>query len=362
MDKRIGKGRNSKRLVGTAERCVYIGLDVHKATIHAALRRAGMEVKTWVMPSQPAAVVALLERFGAVLAKIVYEGGPTGFGLARALRAAGLPTEVVAPGKTPRPANPGSKSDRLDCRQLAEFAEKGLLKVVAVPTETEDQDRQVVRLRAQVVKKFARVKQQIKSLLLYHGIAEPQGLANWKLRAVVALRSLEVLPGVRLSLDRLLDEFDHLRNQLKQVEREMWRLAQQERHRDRQRRLRTHPGVGWKTAMTFLTEVYRPERFAQAEELTSYVGLAPRVSQSGQTRREGRLMKAGRGKLRAMLIEASWRWTRDDLRALQTFRRLVRNTGSGQKAIVGLARRMAVNLWCMLVRGEDYRPDYVSVP
>jgi hypothetical protein len=60
--------------------------------------------------------------------------------------------------------------------------------------------------------------------------------------------------------------------------------------------------------------------------------------------------------LRSLLIEASWRWIRDDAAAAKTYRRLVRNTGSGQKAVVAMARRMAVHLWCMLCRGQEYRP------
>jgi len=330
-------------------------MDTHKKSISAALRLNGEEIDTWVMPSQPEAVIATLEPFRPALRNVVYEAGPTGFGLARALRRAGFPVDVVAPGKIPRPANPTSKSDRLDCRQLAEFAEKGLLKVVTPPSEIEDNDRQIIRLRAQLVKKQARVKQQIKSLLLYHGIPEPEGLKNWTISAISALGELELALGVRLSLDRLLQELDHLRGQLREVARAVTRLARAPRHRAREKHLRTHPGVGRATAMTFLTEVYQPERFGRSEEVTAYIGLAPRVSQSGEKRREGPLLKAGRGKLRAMLVEASWWSVGHDAAAAAVYRRLLRNTGSSQKAIIGVARRMAVNLWCMLLRGEDYR-------
>jgi len=358
MSKRTRRGADGKSLGVTARDNVYVGLDVHKATIHAAVRVNGCVIDTWVMPANAESVIKTLEPFQAALNQVVYEAGPTGFGLARGLRRRGFPIDVIAPGKTPRPATPGSKSDRLDCRRLAEFAEKGLLKVVAIPTETEDQDRQVLRLRAQVVKKLRRVKQQIKSLLLYNAIAEPEGLKNWTLASVGALREMELPAGIHLFLEELLDELDHLRNKLRRVERAIALLARQERYRDLEAHLRTHPGVGQTTAMTFLTEVYQPGRFVEPEELSCYVGLAPRVSQSGERRREGPLIKAGRGTLRALLVEAGWRWVGKDEVARAIYRRLTRNTGNSQKAIVGVARRMAVNLWCMAVRGEDYRPDY----
>ena len=355
MSKRTGKASESKSLVVTAEDLVYVGLDVHKKSVHAAWRLNGREVDTWVMAADVAAVVRSLSRFKPGLKRIVYEAGPTGYGLARALRKAGLPTEVVAPGKTPQPANRDSKSDRIDCRKLAEFAEKGLLKAVGVPTEEEEADRQTLRLRDQLTKKRRRVMQQIKSLLLQHGIPEPPGLKNWTKAGIAALSELELRPQIRLSLDCLVEELVHLTTLLERAKRAMGKLSRQAHHREQHRRVRTHPAVGPTLAMAWLTEVYQPERFQNAKALTKYVGLAPRVSQTGETRREGPLMKTGQGTLRALLVQAAWRWVAQDERAAAVFERIVGNTGKRQKAIVAMARRMAVNLWCMLVRGEDYR-------
>jgi transposase len=355
MRKVTRRAAESKSLVVTAKDSVFVGLDVHKKNVHAAVRVNGCELTTFVTPADVATVVRSLSRFKAALKRVVYEAGPTGYGLARALRKAGFPTEVIAPGKTPQPANRDSKSDRLDCRKLAEFAEKGLLKPVAVPTEEEEADRQVMRLREQLTKKRRRVMQQIKSLLLMHGIPQPEGLKHWTKTGVAALADLKVTLHLRLALDCLVEELTHLTGLRDQVRMAMKKMSRQKRHRTHERRLRTHPGIGETAALAFLTEVYQPERFEDAEALTKYVGLAPRVSQSGETRREGPLMKTGRGTLRALLVQASWKWIALDEGALEVFNRLWRNTGLKQKAIIGMARRMAVNLWCMLLRGEDYR-------
>jgi transposase len=86
-------------------------------------------------------------------------------------------------------------------------------------------------------------------------------------------------------------------------------------------------------------------------------GLAPQVRQSGQTRREGGLLKSGNARLRTVLVEAAWRWVRYDEEAASRYRRLVGNTGSGKKAIVAMARRLGVLLWRLSVRGEPYRPS-----
>ena len=355
MRKRTDRASESKRLVMTAKDSVYVGLDVHKKSVHAAWRLNGREAGTWVMSAEVRAVVGSLSRFKVALKQIVYEAGPTGYGLARALRKAGLATEVIAPGKTPQPANRDSKSDRLDCRKLAEFAEKGLLKAVAVPTEEEEADRQALRLRDQLTKKRRRVMQQIKSLLLQYGIPEPPGLKKWTKAGIAALSEIDLRSQIRQSLDTLVEELTHLAMLLERAKRAMGTLSRQARHREQQRRVRTHPAVGPTLAMAWLTEVYQPERFQSAKALTKYVGLAPRVSQTGETRREGPLMKTGQGPLRALLVQAAWRWIGKDEHAAAVFERIAGHTGSKQKAIVAMARRMAVTLWCMQVRGEDYR-------
>ena len=84
-------------------------------------------------------------------------------------------------------------------------------------------------------------------------------------------------------------------------------------------------------------------------------GLAPQVRQSGETRREGGLLKSGNGRLRTVLVEAAWRWVRYDEAAGRRYRHLVGNTGSGKKAIVGVAWRLGVLLWRLSCRGEPYR-------
>jgi transposase len=355
MSHRTWKLGNVKSVRASEGDVMTVGLDVHKASVHAALRRNGQEVATWVMPMDNKTIVASLKRFGPALKKVVYEAGPTGYGLGRALKKAGLPGEVIAPGKVPQAPNPDSKSDRLDCRKLAEEAQKGSLKAIAIPTEQEEADRQLARLRDQLIVKQRRVKQQIKSLLLQQGLPEPVGLAHWSAEGLAALKGMRLRHQLQLSLEVLVEELEHLVAWRKRVERhEAW-LMKQRRHRKSAQLLQTHPGVGVVTATAFRLEVYQPERFTSAEQLAKYVGLAPRVRQSGPKRRGGPLIKAGRGSLRALLIEASWRWVRDDVAAAKTYRRLVRNTGSGQKAIVAMARRMAVHLWCMLCRREAYR-------
>ncbi|MDD4889387.1 MAG: IS110 family transposase [Phycisphaerae bacterium] len=334
---------------------VYVGLDVHKKSIHAAVSVNGRLERHWVMPADYAKVVAKLAPLQAGLKRVVYEAGPTGFGLARALAAAGLPIDVIAPSKTPQPADQSAKSDRLDCIALCEYAPTNRLGVVAVPSERQEADRQVQRLRDQVVRKVRRVKQQIKSLLLQYSIAEPEGLANWSRQSVQALRELTLDAELRFCLDELLTELGQWQEQVGRINGRIEQLGRTDRHGAAVAVLTSHPGVGMITAMTFRTELHQAERVSDGHQVAKYFGLNPRVRQSGLTRRDGPIAKTGRGHVRAILIQAAWRWIAQDASAKAVYDRLVRNTGLPQKAIVGMARRLAIRLWRMMTTGEVYR-------
>jgi transposase len=334
----------------------HVGVDVHKTSYHVAVITdlRGL-VATWTQPANPDLLVVRLKPIGAQIAQVVYEAGPTGFALVRRLRAAGLKAEVIAPSKIPTMPGPEAKSDRLDCRKLAVFAQKALLRPVRVPDEQEEADRQVVRLREQLARKLRVAQQQIKAFLLQHGVAEPAGLTHWTAAAVDAVRQLELEAELRFCLDVMLDERRHAVEQVARATRRLEELAKADRHRETVETLRTVPGVGPITAMTFRVELHEPSRFGDGGQVARMIGLAPQVLQSGPTRREGRLLKSGNARLRTVLIEAAWRWVAGDETAKARYRRLVASTGNGKKAIVGMARRLAILLWRMSQSREPYR-------
>jgi len=335
---------------------VHVGVDVHKASSSVALfsDRRGL-IATWVQPARPEALLERLRPLREGVAQVVYEAGPTGFTLARRLRAEGFQAQVIAPSKLLAPVGPEAKSDRLDCRRLAQLAAKGLLHPVRVPTEQEEADRQVVRLREQLARELRVTQQQIKAFLLQHGAAEPAGLAHWTAAAVEALRRLDLNAELRFCLDVMLDERQHALEQVARATRRLEALARADRHCATVAALRTVPGVGPVTATTFRVELHEPGRFRDGGQVARMIGLAPQVLQSGPTRREGRLLKSGNARLRTVLVEAAWRWVAGDAAAKARYRRLVATTGNGKKAIVGMARRLAILLWRLSLSGEPYR-------
>ena len=98
-----------------------------------------------------------------------YEAGPTGFGLYRAARAAGIDCQVIAPSKTPRPSGDRNKSDRRDTDLLLRQLMAGALTPIAVPSPTFEAARDLARAREQVRLDLMRCRHRLSKLLLRHG-------------------------------------------------------------------------------------------------------------------------------------------------------------------------------------------------
>ena len=190
---------------------VFVGVDVHKRTYSVAFFCAtDGQVETWSYPADEAGLVEQLRGLGCHIEHAVYESGPTGFSLCRALREAGFNASVVAASRIPRGTAASAKSDRIDATKLATYLVRGLLRAVAVPTIEEEGYRALVRRRKRVAEARAKVKQKIKSLLLATGIAEPPSLKKWVKTAAADLAALELDPGHDRALASLIREYRFL--------------------------------------------------------------------------------------------------------------------------------------------------------
>jgi transposase len=334
---------------------LYIGIDVHKETCHIALYLNGAHAIDFITPSDNIKICQTLKKLEPAIKNIVYEAGPTGYSLARQLQQASLPVQVIAPSKTPQSSARDSKTDRIDGRKLAEYAAKGLLRPIAIPTRRQEADRQLPRLRFQFVNKLKQTKLQIKSFLLQHGISEPQGLKGWSQSAVRQLSKLQLLDPLRYTLDMFVTEYKFLTEKITDIEQQLEETFAKTIHAKKIALLRTHLGVGPVTSMMFEAELFNPKRFNSKEEVAKYIGLAPTIIQSGQSHRDGPISKTGRPQLRSTLIQAAWVWVAKDPQANQVYRRIIQNTGLKSKAITAMARRLAIHLWKMLCNNEAYR-------
>lgn len=340
---------------GYQEQPVWIGIDVHKRSYHVAILRADGKSVTFVSPPEPGILVRQLQELAVPIGGVTYEAGPTGFSLARALIAAGIQVFVAAASRIPRPVTAGAKTDRLDCLKLAAYVAKGLIKPIAIPTAEEEAQRSLLRRRHDIVDSIRRCKQRIKGFLLFLGQAEPREVEVWAVGAADALRALPVDPSARRTIESQLRELAFYQEELRDVAEQLRGLTRQKQHRKTVACLTSVPGVGPVVATTFLLELFRPERFHRAEEVSSYLGLAPMVRHSGEKSPAGRLVPVGQTRLRSLLIEAAWVWRLRDATARELYNRFLGRMGVAQKAIAALAHKLAIILWRLCLEQRPYR-------
>jgi transposase len=243
------------------------------------------------------------------------------------------------------------KTDVIDATVLARLYASGFLPEVWVPdAHTEALRRQVTR-RMQIVRQRARLKTMIQSILHAH-LVPPCPYADLlgpKGRAWLLAQPLP--PDEADAVARHLREHERLSEDLRVIEREIARdaLANPDA-----KRLMTIPGIDMVVAVGLLAAIGPVTRFEGPDKLVSYLGLNPTVHQSGEGRpRHGRISKQGRTHARNMLVEAAWQAVRGPGPLRAFYERVARRRGV-HIAAVAVARKLAVIIWHLLRKGEDY--------
>jgi transposase len=155
--------RTSVGLDVHARSVVGRGLDVHTGEVLTArLTLAHEDVIGWLR-SLPGPV------------KATYEAGPTGFGLARALEAAGIDCVVAAPSRLLRPSGARVKTDAKDALHLAQLLAVGQVTAVTVPDEETEAARDLVRARDDARGELMSTRHRVTHLLLRQGIVYSSG-------------------------------------------------------------------------------------------------------------------------------------------------------------------------------------------
>ena len=340
----------------------WMGIDAHKNSYSIALRRCDEQTVTWTGPACPSRMLDQINKLGVQIAAVAYEAGPTGFSLARKLQTAGIRVIVAAPSRIPRQVTAGAKCDRLDCIKLSEYAAKGMLRSIAIPSIEDEALRSLLRRRHRIVDQLRRCKQRIKGHLLYIGLKAPAALAHWRKDAAQAVSRLSMHESHRSVFESLFRELAFHTDELRRTERELLDAVKgRVDHHRHIRHLRTVSGVGAVVAASFALELFRPERFEKADQVASYLGLAPMVRHSGERRSSGRLRPVGQSRLRSLLIEAAWSWKSKDAHAASIYNRLLARSGIAQKAICAVARKLAIILWRLMIEQRAYRPARETV-
>ena len=294
-----------------SEPITYVGIDAHKSELQVALLAPGSsEPISWSVRNEARAVGRLrrrLERVSPGPVACCYEAGPCGYALQRQLARGRVRCEVIAPGLVPRKPGERVKTDRRDARKLAELYRAGLLTVVHAPTSAEEAVRDLCRARDDARVDLQRCRHRLGKLLLRRGLHYPG--RSWTQAHRRWVDSLPWShPAERVVVDDYLLAIDHLDARLRELDAQLFAVAESDPYREPVGWLRCFRGIDTLTAILLLAELHDAQRFPTARALMAYLGLVPGEHSSGERHRRGPITKTGNRLARRLVIEAAWHY------------------------------------------------------
>src|SRR3974390_1393559 len=331
----------------------FAGLDVSvKETSVCIVDGTGKVIREVKVASEPEALLAVLANPAYHFKRIGLEAGPLSQWLYSVLAEAGLPA-VCVETRHMRAALKAqiNKTDRNDARGMAQMMRAGLYRPVHVKTVRSQKLRMLLTHRKLLQSKAIAIENDLRATLRNFGLKV--GMAGAVKFEARIKELVENIPDLAILVEPLLIFRRTLREQFGIVHRRLLAVVRQD---EVCRRLMTVPGVGPVVALTYRSTVDVPARFRNSKAVGAVFGLTPSKYQSGEIDRTGAISKCGDEMMRVMLYEAAqsmlysrkWSWLK--AWAMQIARRR-----GIKKAIVALARRLAVVMHRIWVDGTEFR-------
>lgn len=282
-----------------------VGLDVHARSVAATAidTTTGELFRERLLPANEIVLEWLGKLPGPVA--VTYEAGPTGFGLARALSAAGIRCEVAAPSKLSRPAGDRVKTDARDALHLAKLLRNDDVVSVRIPTITQEAARDLVRAREDARGDLMRVRHRVSKLLLRHGHVYYGGKA-WTGKHHAWLHRIRFdQPGTQAAYEADLEAVEFTLARRDRLDAAITTMAADSEFTDLTRRLCCLRGISTLTGFGLAVELGDWSRFT-GSSIGAYLGLVPSEHSSGESTRRGAITKTGNSHARRLLIEAAW--------------------------------------------------------
>src|SRR3954452_3114305 len=342
--------RPTRRLEVSAVTRRCIGLDVHRDFAQVAIWQDGL-VRQAGQIAMTAEALAVFADSLAPSDEVALEATGNTHAIVRALQGRVARVVVGNPQKTRAIAEAKVKTDKVDAEILAQLLAADYLPAVWVADEDTQARRRQVARRAHVVRQRTRLKNQVQAILHRNLIPRCPAADLFGIKGRRWLAEQELPADERQAVLALLRQLDFHGHELRLIDAELARIALGCQDT---KRLMTIPGVDVTVAMSITAAVGTFSRFDAPNKLVRYLGLNPRVKQSGeQPAAHGRIAKQGRAHARGMLVEAAWVAVKTP-GPLRAFFERVRARRGMQIAVVATARKLAVLCWHMITRGQDY--------
>lgn len=246
------------------------------------------------------------------------------------------------------------KTDREDSHNVCDLLLSGRLPIAYAPPAHVWELRDWTRQRNSLSRCHSRCLHRVKSLMNLNNRPGPAGLtADGLARYLRGQGKLLPERHVRI-LWQAHDQLSLFERQMEQSERDLIRLVEQPIFKSVFDLLDTMPGVGLITAATVLAEIGDFSRFPDRKAIVRYAGLNPRIFESADMQRGGRLSKAGPPDVRWVLQQASWTAIRSDPAIKKLWQRIARRSGS-KPAAVAIARHMLMWMWSMNKHWQPFK-------
>jgi len=285
-----------------------VGLDVHARSVAAAAIDGvtGELVQSKLTPSYDH-IRSWVQALPGPVA-VTYEAGPTGFGLHRALAAAGIRCEVAAPSKLQKPSGDRVKTDAKDAVHLARLLRLDEITSVAIPSVDQEAARDLVRAREDCRGDLMRARHRLSKLLLRHGIVYFGGNAwtgkhdTWLRHDAVKLLTPR---ATRMAFDSDYETVLAVKARRDRLDVAIAQMAAESEFTDLVHRLGCLRGISTLTGFALAVEMGDWNRFT-GSTIGSFVGLVPSEFSSGSSRVQGSITKTGNTHVRRLLVEAAW--------------------------------------------------------
>jgi transposase len=348
---------------------VFVGLEDSKKTWKVCVRSGGVVVHRTSMEAEYTVLRNYFRnKYPECKVTVMYEAGFRGFELHDKLVSDSFKCIVTPPHTVTEEKCNKRKNDSIDADRLAKNLENGDYKRCHVPERSLREDRQVSRLYGQLQKDIVRICNRIRRTIEFQGLehAFPQGVWNRKQyrEAEESVQYLKVGESLRFVLQMFFKEMHQLRQYQRDVLKRMRELAKSERYKKAVDLLRSAPGIGPLTSIRLALEWGDVSRFKRKEEFAAFLGLIPGEYSSGEQDHKGHITKQGNRQVRAWLIECAWVATRMDPVLLEKFNRVGKDSMGvmkyKKKAIVAVARKLAMRLRGILLSGEPYQVGLIE--
>lgn len=332
----------------------YAGLDVSiNTTFICIVNEKGKVVKELESLSTPESIDSFLLGTGLQIEKIGIESGCLTHYLKKGLKKKGY--EVIGMESHKMAAILATiinKTDKNDARGIAEALRVGHYKECIHRSDEAVERRTILHSRRTEVEGRTHTITSIKGHLKVYGIKLGKGSGkSFREKVEEAISILN--PKVQKVIKSLLNILDVYEEEIKDLNRIVKEVGKEDVG---VKLLQTVDGVGPITALAFIAEIDDPKRFEDSKDVAAYIGLTPTQYSSGETKRQGGISKKGSKYTRCLLVEsATILLTRTQIWSkLKAWGlKLMKKVGK-KKAIIAVARKLAVTMHRMLITGTAF--------